>query len=339
MVAIPAHVALAREGRDETAMLLELKTRAAERTISLQELKRISESNRLLLVSSFTLDEILHEGATVVKPGGPSLHSSEGLVVAGIKPLLCSVVGADFPELELRRLASLGVNMKHLRTSKRPSTRFRISYSGDYSARKLVLVNECEGISEDQLRGALRSEKPTKVVVSPVLREVPLEPLEEVGEALLAVDLQGLLREVKPSGEILLKSSEEAWKMVEVADVVHLNANEATALTGQRDVMEAAERIKGRGVVLLTLNNEQSILLSDEVLLVSSPRVEGDPTGAGDVYISVFAAFYPELGMEGAARIASAASSLKVATGDAFLHRIRLTDILKLSMEVDVAQL
>lgn len=136
----------------------------------------------------------------------------------------------------------------------------------------------CEPIFPHELRGAYLIG-----IACGVTGEVPLPTLRRMRQIcrVVVADAQSLLREVAPSGEVLLRPMPE--EAAAHLDFLKASRNEASLL----EVERLRERVTllitdgPRGCALLTAANETHIPALD--------AMERDPTGAGDCFLAGFA--------------------------------------------------
>lgn len=137
------------------------------------------------------------------------------------------------------------------------------------------------------------------------------------GKAILSVDAQGYLREVK-GDKVSPIDWPEKQEILKYIDILKVNEHEATVLTGYTNPQQAAEQLSAWGVkeVLLTLGSLGSIILADGVcykIPAYPPLQTIDATGCGDTYVMGYlymrnkGVSYPEAGC-----FAAALSTLKL---------------------------
>ena len=140
------------------------------------------------------------------------------------------------------------------------------------------------------------------VVINPVLGEVSASLVKAIKHKalLLAVDLQGFLRETR--GQVLvLGPSAEAIEVLRLADIVHADLEELQALTNRHNALEACENVVRylRGAMLVTIRPHAAILVSEGRIRVhefSDDYVAKERTGAGDYFLSTYTYYYVKTG-------------------------------------------
>jgi len=136
-------------------------------------------------------------------------------------------------------------------------------------------------------------------IVNPVMGEVDISLLKllRAKSLLIAVDIQGFIRAVNSNGLVFLKSSSEAISVLELADIVHADTEEATCLArcigDNLPVERALSKLSkySRGVLLVTSgSNKITVVHRGEVRIV---EVEDkyravEKTGAGDYFLTEY---------------------------------------------------
>jgi sugar/nucleoside kinase (ribokinase family) len=160
---------------------------------------------------------------------------------------------------------------------------FAFSYDGD---RRAMLVEELgPSWTVEDLRGLERVEW---VHVGALARsDFPAATLAALarGRRRVALDGQGLVRPERP-GPLALDAEYDPEVLRHVS-VLKLAEEEARTLVGEPD--EGALRSLGIAEVLVTLGSRGSLVLADGKLeAVPARPVDGDPTGAGDSFLSAY---------------------------------------------------
>ena len=263
--------------------------------------------SRVAIVSSFTLDSI--DGRRCI--GGPAYYSTVALLHYCSDDIL--LVG---PAGRVHEVFAEKVGARLILTS-REVPLFELRYVGGRGDRVVRLARSGGEISISSrtlegLRGSL-------IIVSPVYREVSIPTLRGLrGVAgLLALDIQGLVRETGVNGVVRNRWDPRVYEAVKLADVVHADLSEAPTPS---DAVTAAELLsrRSRGVVMVSMGASGLIAVrsGEAVYVPALPDIEGDATGTGDILLSI-AAYELSRGGEWLTAIArgTAAAGLKVGRG------------------------
>jgi 1D-myo-inositol 3-kinase len=151
----------------------------------------------------------------------------------------------------------------------------------------------CEALEPSDLQG-----RHDAGIACAVSGEVPLRTLQRMRAlcGVMLADAQGLLREISPQGEVLLKPLHPDAP----AQLDYLKASKAEAA-----LLDVAQ-LRTRLTVLITDGPRGCTLLTarEELHIPAFPANERDPTGAGDCFLAGFAAgLVRHLPAERAARI------------------------------------
>ena len=267
-------------------------------------------------IGHMVIDTVVKNSEMRKALGGTVVYGALAALKHNVRPIVISKVGTDFPDEYLMFLSRLGVDIAGVRISDKPSTRFKLVYKGE--ERKLYLMARCENITSFDIKPQSVENKP--VIVGAVIGEITKDALQYVAEksSILAIDVQGFIRQVGEKGEVTLVPSERAAEAISLADVVHAELYEAKAMLGIDDPVKAGKALieLGASIALVTEGVKGGYVVTKERVLrvpaASTNRVV-DPTGAGDVYTTVFTIEYQKSGdMIHAAAMASAASSFLV---------------------------
>ncbi len=133
----------------------------------------------------------------------------------------------------------------------------------------------------------------------------------------MVTGLQGYVRRVDERRRIHLAATHEARLIIPLSDIIHAEVSEAKVLYGEAEPALLAEKLvkDGAGIALVTMGSSGAyVATSRKTYYVPSaePSAVIDPTGAGDVFTTVFAVEYMNTGdvREAAAYAAAAVSFL-----------------------------
>ena len=219
---------------------------------------------RMLILSSFTIDYIVIGNERYTKWGGPAFY-------AAIPPLLLdwnlevyAICGKHFPWSFPFKVNSIVVEKQIV---------FEHVYLDDSNRiSRIISYPETTSIRFSKMLFQIS-------LVSPVFREFPAEVISTVDRIseIVGVDIQGFLRREK-NGKIFLEKDEYVLESIQGIHVLKMDLSEYHA------VGEFPAKIN-----LITLGGKGAIAKFEEgVLYVPAYYVKGDPTGAGDVFLSSF---------------------------------------------------
>ncbi|MHA1616529.1 MAG: PfkB family carbohydrate kinase [Candidatus Njordarchaeales archaeon] len=223
-------------------------------------------SRRVVVIGSYTIDEINN----IIRVGGPAFFCSIVAKIMGWEPYVIGTIGEDFCQK-----IPFGGNLIFL-----PKTiRFKHSYMGEKRVSWLY-TQYIQEVSWSQI-----SYLPPKapIILNPVINEFSLNIVDKIVSKYewVAIDVQGFVRMVDNDGKIFLNSPGN--------DVLAI-LNDAMIVKASLEEYRVIRRMLGR-IFVITLGDKGAILY-DRVkrIKVYAPayKVSGDPTGAGDAFITAF---------------------------------------------------
>ncbi len=234
----------------------------------------------LLVVGSMALDDIETPfGVRESLWGGSATYFS---TAASYFTEVCvvAVVGEDFPEACLRFLSERGVDLSGLARIAGPTFRWKGKYDWDLAdpqtldTRLGVFADFRPTLSEAQRR----SEYVFLANIDPDLQREVVEQVE--GPRLVACDTMNFWIDGKR--DALLRTLERV-------DLLVINDSEARQLSGEHNIVKAAEAIRAMGPArLIVKRGEYGAMLFDEGHVFYAPAFPlfdvVDPTGAGDSF-------------------------------------------------------
>jgi len=239
-----------------------------------------------------TLDEFIQKGRVRISPGGSALFVSGAATYLGARVGIIGNVGEDYPSSVLSWLKHHGLNLRLLKTTKGPSTRFRIGYF--HGSRRLWLLQ-----SGQPVESTWRAGRVDGLHLGPVFNEVS----ESLARSLrkkcrfMSLDIQGLVRKVDRLGEVQVLRR-NLGTVLRLCDLVKASIEEAKVQTSSRDLRHVADRFLAMGpkYAIMTLGAKGSLLgIRDNRKLFIPAFPDGrikDPTGAGDVYAGAWLSSY-----------------------------------------------
>ncbi len=249
-------------------------------------------SNRgIMIISSFTLDDIIYSDYTQERRlGGPAYYASIAVRKMMLRPIVVTSVGKELKTLT----DSLGITLCAI--TDEDTFRFEIVYHGE--SRLIRLLSKGRRIPLSLIAFCIEKYKDSidAIIISPVYDEVTIEHLLYLHQVLsekrlditVAVDLQGFLRS---NGVRILDETRG------LIDVIHVEEQEALSnqlCPSYYSVPQCSTLVasKTKSLILYTRGEKgSSIALYNRVIRVPVyGPFEGDPTGAGDIYLAGFTA-------------------------------------------------
>lgn len=248
----------------------------------------------LVAVGHFTLDLIVSPGMARPKPtlGGPVTFFSLAANKLGAKVAVVSKVGKDLRK-HLEWLRRNGVDLSHTQIAEGTSTRFTLTYKN--GKRKLQLKSKAPEIFPEDIPDSLYAKG---IHVAPVANELPVEAIRKLREKtpLLSIDPQGFIREFDEAGCMKPKTGGDTV-FIQYCNVFKSSIQEIRIVAGDARVETAMKKVRrlGAEIVLVTMGRNGALMYVDREFYhvpACKPRIEKDPTGAGDAFIGAFMAEY-----------------------------------------------
>jgi sugar/nucleoside kinase (ribokinase family) len=249
----------------------------------------------VVVAGNLSLDDTVTPGGTFrAAPGGDALYASIAVRSWGLVPSLLTLVGDDYPALDLARIAAAGIDVTHVRRTDGPTVHYRVTYRSDTdrafewisSPERLLLTSPV-----DSDYGALSGAAWLHVAAMPI-------EAQEVGVA--AARAAGVPVSLDPHEEYVIGFEPRLAAMVEGVAFMpsELEARllfpDLAAVEGVAFGFAAAERLDGwrPSLVVVKLGELGSVVRCDgRSVHVPAPTVPVvDPTGAGDAYCGGFVA-------------------------------------------------
>lgn len=245
--------------------------------------------------------------------GGAPTYAGLAMAALGKRVGVVAKVGVDFTEQFPPLYSKFGMDTEGILVTGEHTTTFENIYD-ERGHRTQLCKYIAPRITPDDIPSSyLRSDG---FYVSPLADEVPPETVEKLkNDNTIMMDPQGLFRQIGKDGRVTIRSDVDLKPFLEHVDVVKLGRDEAELM--MREPKRLLERLieMGPKIAILTQGEKPVLMLTGEKFHeIKSLRVDArDPTGAGDVWGSVFLARYIETrDAVGSANLASAAAGLKI---------------------------
>ena len=266
----------------------------------------------LVLIGSYTKDTVVSSGRSRVVDGGGFNYGAHAAVLMGLRTAAVTRLSADDVHV-VQALVSLGVDVFPTYTAH--STHLELYYpTSNVDERTITVMRTAGSFSADQVRGLEAS----AFVINTSLRgeageDVVLELRKK--KALLAADAQGFIRALAPDRTLAYAPWPEKKQIVANFDILKTDAVEAEALTGIRDIREAAAALTGWGPKEIVLTHRDGLLvLADGVCYQAPwcPKQLIGRSGRGDTCLAAYVGRRLTASPEKATVWAAALTSLKM---------------------------
>jgi 1D-myo-inositol 3-kinase len=272
----------------------------------------------IAVVGHFSIDYLRLPGKTKFRTflGGAVAYVSLAARRLDASVSIISKVGADFPEIYLRRLRKESVDLSAVKAQGQCTTSFELAYDKNFSGRTLRLRNKGPSIKLDDIPSSLKAKA---VHIAPIADEIQYDAIAQLRNRcqFLSIDPQGLTRRFDENGNVTCCAQLDK-RILSLVDVYKSSLEEILVSTGESD-LEKAIRVMhslGPAIVIVTMGERGSVLSLQNIMHKVPPCKPThimDPTGAGDVFISAFLSEYVhQKNALWCAYVGSAAASLVV---------------------------
>jgi len=238
-----------------------------------------------------TIDELVQNGRVRTSPGGSALFTSCAAAYLGSKVGIIGTIGEDYPLRILKRLKR-HIDIRFLRKTPRPSTRFQITRNN--GSRKLRLIEPGSHVVTPRSTGRFQG-----VHLGPVFNEIQSSLITTLRKRceFLSADLQGFIRTVSANGAVRTVPRSLS-RLIGQCDMIQASIEEARSQTRSRDPRVILNRfltIRAQ-YAIVTMGERGSWLGSqhqDPYFVPAFPdRGIRDSTGAGDVFAGSWLSTY-----------------------------------------------
>jgi sugar/nucleoside kinase (ribokinase family) len=246
----------------------------------------------LLVVGSIALDSVITPfGETADTLGGAAVFfSMAGAVLCQVQ--VVGVVGNDFPEEHLRKLAARGVDLDGVERQQGESFRWKARYSYDLNNRE-TLETRLGVFAQFQPRIPEKFRDARYVFLGNIDPELQLNVLDQVKQPkLVACDTMNYWIQGKRTA---------LMKLLEHVDVLLVNDSEVRELSGDWHIHRAARWVLAHGpkYVVVKKGEHGAVLVQrNRIFYVPAFPLDDvfDPTGAGDAFAGGFMAHLARTG-------------------------------------------
>lgn len=238
-------------------------------------------SPNLVIVGTVALDDVTTPFGTVNRAlGGSAFYGA----IAGsywTSVGIVAVVGEDYPETGLNLLASRGIDARGLERSSEKTFAWTGEYSYDLNT-AITRDTRLNCLLSFDPKVALHYPRPETLFLANVDPEIQGRILDQLSDRPRLVALDTMNYWIESKKEALLK-------VLRRTDLLTINESEARMLTGEFNLVRAADAIRKMGPKIIVLKKgEHGALVFYEGGIFASPamplEVVKDPTGAGDSF-------------------------------------------------------
>jgi sugar/nucleoside kinase (ribokinase family) len=258
----------------------------------------MATKSEIAVIGHFALDTILLPSRSMPFHvlGGATTYTSFAAKRLDATVSVISKVGENFPKAYLWWLNQEGIDVSCvIRKEKEECTYFELSYSKDFSKRKLKLKSKATPINLEDLPVDLHVKA---VHIAPIDNEISYEIVEKMkGSAeILSLDPQGMLRTFDKAGNVKNKQKINR-KILGLINIYRSSKEELFYLTRKKELKKSIKMLHDHGIeTAIVTNGAKGSVLSIEGaqynIGVCPSKVIVDPTGAGDVFIGAFLSEY-----------------------------------------------
>ena len=249
-------------------------------------------------------------------PGGSGHNIAVGLARFGNKSAVITKLGKDRNgDLVISSLKENGVDTRLVSRTKKAMTGFSIILVEPKGERSIIVYRGANNFlnKDDIKRNYVKNSR--MLIFTSVLKG---RSIEAVKKAVRIGKTNDSLIVANPSISMMKNNKEETIKLIERSDVLIVNEEEASFLTGKVDLRRNLKELKelGPNIVVITLGKKGSIAYSDKIYKQAAFKVKPvDTTGAGDTFSAGFLHYLlKDKGLKECLKFASATAAINVTT-------------------------
>lgn len=257
----------------------------------------------IYIIGHLCIDQVIIQGKKQpISMGGTAAFSS--MLCSRLAPAeqvsVISKIGPDYPDDFLETLWNTKVDTANVTRVKERTTRYVLEYF-DSDERQLTLKAICAPITIEDLADKLEDAK--LLYFGPIANEIPVKTIIESKErsnALVALDVQGIIRHRDSQGQLYFKTSPKIDEMLPYVDIIKCDLAEAQTLTGASKIRDIFTYLSNLGVktVIITRGHSGSVIKMPGGVVIKVPSIIlktiYNTTGAGDCYFGAFLIHYLE---------------------------------------------
>ena len=246
----------------------------------------------ILAVGSFAFDTIETPSgkADTVLGGSVNYFSIAASFYSAVQ--VVGVVGEDFPKNHLEWLSKRRIDVTGIKVAQGKTFHWVGAYDSNMNEAKTLstALNVFEHFDPRLSAAQCSSRYVFLANIDPILQQSVLDQIKE--PALIACDSMNFWITGKP---------EELKKTLRRVDILSINEGESYLLSGQRNIINAAEMIRDMGPsVVIIKRGEYGAMMFTQGGVFLAPafptQIVKDPTGAGDSFAGAFMGYLAEAG-------------------------------------------
>ena len=266
----------------------------------------------ITLIGNYTKDKIVTPSEVKYVDGGGFNYGAHAAVALGAKT--AAITRLKKTDIHVvNNLNEIGVKTFPTYTSS--STHMELIYpTNDFDQRTLVMPKSAGSFESDQFADI---ESKIFLVNASIRNEFRLETLTELKKknALIGIDLQGFIRTLTKEKVLINTVWEEKKEALGLTHFLKADGVEAEFITGESDLINAAELLKSYGPKEVIITHKDGVLVFDGDKIYQEPFILNKiigRSGRGDTCGASYAFKRLTLKPEEAIKWAAAATSLKM---------------------------
>lgn len=242
----------------------------------------------ILIFGNYTKDTIISKRGTRYVDGGGFNYGAHAAANSG-KSVAAVTRLAEEDKHVVEILESFGVDVYPTFTPS--STHMRLEYPSDNPDERTLSCTETAGTyTIDQFDGL---EAKAILINGSVREEAPLELVKELKkrDSILVADAQGFIRIIAPDKTLIHAEWPDQREVLSLIDVLKVDIVEAESLTGEKDLLKAAEKLFEMGPNEIVLTHRDGILVyadGDVFEETFKPKELLGRSGRGDTCIASY---------------------------------------------------
>ncbi len=233
---------------------------------------------KAVVAGHVAIDNVITVEGEALSLGGPPSYICSISKALDLDIKIITRIGNDFPGNYVEEFKKWGFDITKWICG-HPTTRFVLDYTSN--PRKMSIDAVCEPIT-------FPNQHYDSILFSPIVGEITKEQVQSINSDFIALDPQGMIREVNPLGEVILK----LWtpETLEDIDLFKTSDEEHAYITGEQNPERSLKLLSKKGVkvAVITQGSMGSLVKSgDAVIRIPVyPSKILDTTGAGDCYLA-----------------------------------------------------